>query len=68
VTRCEPAWLREGVVANIDIRDMGLDLEAVRQRARLDGHVQRAQTMLIAAGLSALAMVAVAGVLLASVA
>ena len=55
-------------MANIDIRDMGLDLEAVRQRARLDGHVQRAQTMLIAAGLSALAMVAVAGVLLASVA
>lgn len=68
MTRYEPAWLREGVVANIDIRDMGLDLEAVRQRARLDGHVQRVQTMLIAAGLAALAMVAVAGVLLASVA
>ncbi len=55
-------------MANIDFRAFEQDIRAVQQRARRGGHVQRAQAMLIAAGLSALGMVAVAGVLLVSVA
>lgn len=53
-------------MANIDFRDIEQDVELLRRRARVGGHVQRAQTMLIAAGLSALGVVAVAGVLLSS--
>ena len=36
-------------------------IEATRTRARIAGHVHRAQTMLVAAGLAALTIVGVAG-------
>ena len=42
-------------------------VKIVRTRARRDAHVQRAQQMLVAAGLASLCVVAVAGVFLGQV-
>ncbi|SFC26029.1 hypothetical protein [Devosia psychrophila] len=41
-------------------------IEAVRQNARLTGHVQNAQVMLVAAGIAAFSIVAVATAMLAT--
>lgn len=43
------------------------EVKAVRSRARRDAHVQRAQQMLVAAGLASLCVVAVAGAFLGQV-
>lgn len=48
--------------------DMGAEgLRQVRNRARRGAHVQRAQQMLVAAGLAALCVVGIAGAFLAHV-
>lgn len=54
-------------MANIDFRDIGNDIDAMRRRARHAGHVRRAQAMLVAAGLATCGVVAVAAVLLTNV-
>mgnify|MGYP001221507012 CR=1 FL=1 len=45
----------------------GTDLAGIRQAVRRSAHAQRARSMLLAAGLSALGLVAIAGTLLANV-
>lgn len=42
------------------------ELQAIRRHARLGGHVQRAQVMLVAAGMTAFGIVAVAAVMMAT--
>lgn len=51
-------------MANLDLDHKGLDMEAMRRRVRRSAHAQRAQAMLLAAGLSTLGLVAVAATLL----
>lgn len=53
-------------MANIDTDEDG-GIEAARQHARFAGHVQNAQTMLIAAGIAAFGIVAVATAMLATI-
>lgn len=49
-------------MANLDTHDSGLKL--VRRRARQSIHVQRAHTMLLAAGLASFGIVAVAAAMM----
>ncbi|QQR38278.1 hypothetical protein [Devosia rhizoryzae] len=51
-------------MANLEFDGISADIESVRRRARHSTHVQRAQVMLLAACLSTLGVVAVAGTLL----
>lgn len=51
-------------MANLEFNGISPDTESVRRRARHSAHVQRAQVMLLAACLSTLGIVAVAGTLL----
>lgn len=51
-------------MANLDFDGVSTNLDGVRRRARYSRHVQRAQVMLLAACLSTLGVVAVAGTLL----
>ena len=51
-------------MAHIDTHDQHDDLHAVRRVARQTGHVQRAQAMLLAAGLAAFGIVAVAAAMM----
>lgn len=44
----------------------GGDLDAILRKARRSGHMQRTRTMLLAAGLCSVGLVAVAGTLLSS--
>ncbi len=44
----------------------GGDLEALLRKARRGGHVRRTRTMLLAAGLCSVGLVAVAGTMLSS--
>lgn len=53
-------------MANIDTDDEG-GIEMARRHARLTGHVQNAQTMLIAAGIAAFGIVAVASAMLTTI-
>lgn len=53
-------------MTNLDFDSAAVDIETVQRRARLSAHIQRAQTMLIAACLATLGVVAVAGTLLAN--
>ncbi|WP_156386067.1 hypothetical protein [Devosia sp. Root685] len=52
-------------MANLDFEAQGL--KQVRRAARRGAHVQRAQQMLLAAGLAALCVLGVAGAFLAQV-
>jgi len=54
-------------MANLDINGLGRNLSEVRARTRHLAHVQRAQQMLVAAGLAALCVIGVAGALLSQV-
>ncbi|SFV36551.1 hypothetical protein SAMN05216456_2538 [Devosia crocina] len=54
-------------MANLDFQDMARNLTQKRARTRQMAHVQRAHQMLVAAGLSALCVVGVAGAFLAQV-
>lgn len=51
-----------------DLNDFPTDIGLVRQMARRSAHAQRARLMLLAAGLTTLGILSVAGTLLASVA
>ena len=51
-------------MANIEIEDGAGDVKAVRSKARVAGHVQRAQMMVLVAGLTAFGIVAVAGAMM----
>lgn len=53
-------------MTNLDFDSAAVDIETVQRRARLSAHIQRAQTMLIAACLATLGIVAVTGTLLAN--
>lgn len=53
-------------MANLEFDRTLSDVDAARRAARHSLHVHRAQTMLIAAGLASMGVVAVAGALLAS--
>ena len=53
-------------MAHIDADDAG-GIEQARQHARMTGHVQNAQMMLVAAGLAAFSIVAVATAMLTTV-
>lgn len=54
-------------MANLDIYGLGRSLSEVRARTRHLAHVQRAQQMLVAAGLAALCVIGVAGAFLSQV-
>jgi hypothetical protein len=51
-------------MAHIDIDTSGSTVEAARSKARLAGHVQRVQMMLVVAGLAAFGIVAVAAAMM----
>lgn len=53
-------------MAHIDGNEDHGDLASARRQARLAGHVQNAQMMLMAAGLAAFAIVAVAAAMMAT--
>ena len=53
-------------MAHIDSDDTG-SIEAARHNARVTGHVQNAQMMLMAAGLAAFSIVAVATTMLTTI-
>lgn len=53
-------------MAHIDIDDTD-GIEATRQNAQLSGHVHNAQVMLMAAGIAAFTIVAVATAMLATI-
>jgi hypothetical protein len=50
-------------MANLDTHDRH-DMQDVRRMARHSGHVQRAQSMLVAAGIAAFGIVAVAAAMM----
>ncbi|WP_156458276.1 hypothetical protein [Devosia epidermidihirudinis] len=54
-------------MAHLDTHDTQDILVAARREARRSGHVQNAQIMLVAAGLAAFGIVAVAGAMLVAV-
>ena len=51
-------------MAHLDTHEHEGELRAVRQMARQAGHVQRAQGMLLAAGIAAFGIVAVAAAMM----
>ena len=51
-------------MANLDLDGIDADIITVRRMARRSAHVQRAQVMLLAACLTTLGVVAVAGAML----
>lgn len=51
-------------MAHLDTHEHQTELQAVRQMARQSGHVQRAQSMLLAAGIAAFGIVAVAAAMM----
>jgi hypothetical protein len=53
-------------MAHLDFDNGGRDLDSVRRMVRRSAHAQRAQAMLMAAGLAALGVVAVAGAMLSN--
>jgi len=53
-------------MTNIDSRETRHMLTMARRNARSDGHLHHAQTMLMAAGLAALTIVAVAAAMMVS--
>ena len=54
-------------MANLDILGLGRSVSDERARTRHLAHVQRAQQMLVAAGLAALCVIGVAGAFLSQV-
>jgi len=54
-------------MADIQIEDSAGHVQAVRSRARLAGHVQRAQMMVLVSGLTAFGIVAVAAAMMMTV-
>ena len=53
-------------MANLDMHETGNGIEAARQQARATGYVQHAQIMLLAAGLAAFGIVAVAATMVST--
>lgn len=53
-------------MAHIDMDEDGT-IETVRQRARVSGHVHNTQVMLVAAGIAAFSIVAVASAMLTTI-
>lgn len=51
-------------MAHLDTHDHQAEVQAVRQVAQQLGHVQRAQSMLLAAGIAAFGIVAVAAAMM----
>jgi hypothetical protein len=51
-------------MTHLHAEDRQFDLKTMRRQARAAGHVQRAQLMLLAAGLAAFGIVAVAGTMM----
>jgi hypothetical protein len=53
-------------MAHLDMHESGTAIEAARQQARHTGHVHQAQIMLVAAGLAAFGIVAVAAAMMST--
>jgi hypothetical protein len=53
-------------MANLDMHGTGNGVKAARQQARATGYVQHAQIMLLAAGLAAFGIVAVAATMVST--
>ena len=53
-------------MAHLDMHESGSRIETVRRRARATGYVHHAQIMLLAAGLAAFGIVAVAAAMMST--
>jgi hypothetical protein len=62
--RSAPAAGEDEIMANIEANDARNPIEMARARARVAGHVERAQMMLFAAGLASLSIIAVAAAMM----